>query len=106
MPPSGCGERLYRVRVSSETCIERTTGIEPALSAWEADILPLNYIRIRDQGQAGKPSSILEGGNDLSLVPATTGGDRRIARRGLSIPVCFDLYGSLNRISPWEFVLR
>jgi hypothetical protein len=21
------------------------TGIEPALSAWEADVLPLNYIR-------------------------------------------------------------
>ena len=24
---------------------ERMTGIEPALSAWEADVLPLNYIR-------------------------------------------------------------
>jgi hypothetical protein len=23
------------------------TGIEPALSAWEADVLPLNYIRKR-----------------------------------------------------------
>ena len=23
---------------------ERTTGIEPASSAWEADILPMNYI--------------------------------------------------------------
>jgi hypothetical protein len=30
------------------TCIfalERVTGIEPALSAWEADVLPLNYTR-------------------------------------------------------------
>jgi hypothetical protein len=26
-------------------CLERMTGIEPALSAWEADVLPLNYIR-------------------------------------------------------------
>jgi hypothetical protein len=26
------------------------TGIEPALSAWEADVLPLNYIRMTRQG--------------------------------------------------------
>jgi hypothetical protein len=26
--------------------VERMTGIEPALSAWEADVLPLNYIRL------------------------------------------------------------
>jgi hypothetical protein len=26
---------------------ERMTGIEPAFSAWEADVLPLNYIRRR-----------------------------------------------------------
>ncbi|SER07949.1 Site-specific recombinase XerD [Microlunatus flavus] len=25
--------------------LERTTGIEPAYSAWEADVLPLNYVR-------------------------------------------------------------
>ena len=27
--------------------LERVTGIEPAYSAWEADVLPLNYTRIR-----------------------------------------------------------
>src|SRR4051794_40594430 len=27
--------------------LERVTGIEPALSAWEADVLPLNYTRRR-----------------------------------------------------------
>ena len=27
--------------------MERMTGIEPALSAWEAEVLPLNYIRAR-----------------------------------------------------------
>ena len=27
--------------------VERVTGIEPALSAWEADVLPLNYTRVR-----------------------------------------------------------
>jgi hypothetical protein len=25
---------------------ERVTGIEPAFSAWEADVLPLNYTRV------------------------------------------------------------
>ena len=28
--------------------VERVTGIEPALSAWEADVLPLNYTRKRE----------------------------------------------------------
>ena len=27
--------------------VERTTGIEPASSAWEADILPMNYVRMK-----------------------------------------------------------
>lgn len=26
--------------------MERITGVEPASSAWEADVLPMNYIRI------------------------------------------------------------
>jgi hypothetical protein len=26
--------------------VERVTGIEPALSAWEAEVLPLNYTRV------------------------------------------------------------
>ena len=30
--------------------LERVTGIEPALSAWEADVLPLNYTRGRGTG--------------------------------------------------------
>jgi hypothetical protein len=29
--------------------VERMTGIEPALSAWEAEVLPLNYIRALEQ---------------------------------------------------------
>ncbi len=35
---------------SAVTCgdvVERVTGIEPALSAWEAEVLPLNYTRER-----------------------------------------------------------
>ena len=26
--------------------LERVTGIEPAYSAWKADVLPLNYTRV------------------------------------------------------------
>src|SRR3954447_16097483 len=37
------GESLLAWSLSSE----RVTGIEPALSAWEADVLPLNYTRER-----------------------------------------------------------
>ena len=36
--------------------LERVTGIEPALSAWEADVLPLNYTR----GTASPASSAVE----------------------------------------------
>jgi hypothetical protein len=31
--------------MSRDITVERMTGIEPAYSAWEADVLPLNYIR-------------------------------------------------------------
>ena len=34
--------------VSGVFLLERVTGIEPALKAWEALILPLNYTRKRD----------------------------------------------------------
>ena len=30
--------------------LERVTGIEPAFSAWEADVLPLNYTRVLRRG--------------------------------------------------------
>ena len=52
------GEIAFRVRKASYTDkffrgirsgaspVERITGIEPASSAWEADVLPMNYIRI------------------------------------------------------------
>src|SRR3954469_6383301 len=54
--PSGAnlGAELGRRRV------ERVTGIEPALSAWEADVLPLNYTR-----DGGVESSGCGGGGAL-----------------------------------------
>jgi hypothetical protein len=35
-----CGEPDYNIE------LERVMGIEPTFSAWEADVLPLNYTRI------------------------------------------------------------
>ncbi len=34
--------------------LERVTGIEPAFSAWEADVLPLNYTRKSSNESAAK----------------------------------------------------
>ena len=39
------------------SCVERVTGIEPALSAWEADVLPLNYTRGCADGRAAAARS-------------------------------------------------
>ena len=35
---------------------DRVTGIEPALSAWEAEVLPLNYTRETVPGQCRRPA--------------------------------------------------
>ena len=35
--------------LAARSLVERVTGIEPALSAWEADVLPLNYTRRQRQ---------------------------------------------------------
>jgi hypothetical protein len=48
---------------AARSWMERVTGIEPALSAWEADVLPLNYTRVRGQ--------TVPGGTSLA-VPAQT----------------------------------
>ena len=39
------GRTRYRKRllIIFDVIVEPATGIEPALSAWEADVLPLNY---------------------------------------------------------------
>ena len=42
---------LTRVRV-----VERVTRIELALSAWEADVLPLNYTRVHRSSRCGGPT--------------------------------------------------
>ena len=47
--------------------VERVTGIEPALSAWEADVLPLNYTR-------GRPSLYLFAGPGAHDLPRSALG--------------------------------
>ena len=32
-------------------CVERVTGVEPASSAWKAEVLPLNHTRVRWSGR-------------------------------------------------------
>jgi hypothetical protein len=53
--------------------LERVTGIEPALSAWEADVLPLNYTRGRSVSvhAAGCPKPAPSAGTRgvLEIVP-------------------------------------
>jgi len=49
-PNGRCAPRLTRTFSG-----ERVTGIEPAFSAWEADVLPLNYTRMRTAAYAGRP---------------------------------------------------
>jgi hypothetical protein len=39
---------LEAVEPFSPVRVEPMTGIEPAYSAWEADVLPLNYIGLFD----------------------------------------------------------
>src|SRR5699024_3144284 len=64
--------------------LERVKGIEPALSAWEAEVLPLNYTRVRVRGacalEAGTSGTPRRPGNDDQHTPCRpavrTGGDR------------------------------
>ena len=36
---------VYRVQGERVNGMERTTGVEPASEAWEAAVLPMNYVR-------------------------------------------------------------
>ena len=45
--------------------MERMTGVEPAYSAWEADVLPMNYIRTNLLKHYNILFSFFQGENDL-----------------------------------------
>ena len=46
----GAGPGRRSMALTWAFALERVTGIEPALSAWEADVLPLNYTRAHEYG--------------------------------------------------------
>ena len=47
--------------MSATSVRERATGIEPAFSAWEADVLPLNYAREQGARLASEASAGVAG---------------------------------------------
>ena len=47
---------LENIALAARFSRERVTGIEPALSAWEADVLPLNYTRVHRSTSPGAGS--------------------------------------------------
>src|SRR5438270_4049815 len=53
---------------------ERATGIEPAFSAWEADVLPLNYARQRGD-QCSQAGQAVPFGDFSSLTTTRGSGD-------------------------------
>jgi hypothetical protein len=64
--------------------VERVTRIELALSAWEADVLPLNYTR-----ESGQPSRILAdrpAATCPDMVPDPSSAARRLPLRLLAWP--------------------
>jgi hypothetical protein len=60
---------LSKMLLEQEFYLERMTGIEPALSAWEAEVLPLNYIRASSRKSALEPRH--------PINAAAAGGNRR-----------------------------
>ncbi len=48
-----CSIQLSYRRLFGRGAVERVMGIEPTQSAWKADVLPLNYTRVCQQGDGG-----------------------------------------------------
>ena len=63
--------------------MERETGIEPAPSAWKAEVLPLNYSRAgsTDLGCRCRRTTVIAG-----FLPSAPPGPRRFASRSDSLP--------------------
>ena len=78
-PGPGTGTFAAHTADDRGDLVERVTGIEPALSAWEADVLPLNYTR----GVA--PAS----GGDALIMPQARDAPKPVpARPGHSCTRC------------------
>jgi hypothetical protein len=53
-PPGDRRPSVRNILASLAFMVERVTRIELALSAWEADVLPLNYTRAAGLADAGR----------------------------------------------------
>ena len=74
-------EAAQRCSMSCDITRERATGIEPAFSAWEADVLPLNYARENPANlHAGKTSTA--GGGSALAQSSEEGPDALHQARG------------------------
>ena len=56
--------------------MERVTGIEPALSAWEAEVLPLNYTR--ERGHMDRDVSQYTYSRSIVHTPLGVASDHRV----------------------------
>ena len=69
-------EVLYRLSYEGVIDMERVMGIEPTLSAWKAEVLPLNYTRNNHQylveGEGFEPSKAKP--TDLQSAPFDRSG--------------------------------
>ncbi len=71
-----------------EVCLERVTGIEPAFSAWEADVLPLNYTRAPREREDTK--GLPRGSGDLPAVSCRAPNLRSVILSDQSIRAALD----------------
>ena len=76
-------ESLYP-RIRSDLQMERVTGIEPALSAWEAEVLPLNYTRVAPADVS--PRRVRKSNPDPGHLRKSGCEPGRMSSRALAIP--------------------
>ena len=57
----------------SEVDMERVMGIEPTLSAWEAEVLPLNYTRTSPDSRVSGSAVKLFSGTEICTIQGAFG---------------------------------
>ena len=65
--------------------MERVTGIEPALSAWEAEVLPLNYTRVAPVDM--HPRCVRKSNPDSGHLRKSRSGPGPMPSRALTMPL-------------------
>jgi hypothetical protein len=106
-PNPQCGSGLPVSRDITRNGTERVTGIEPAFSAWEADVLPLNYTRIDDGSPSKSGDRLARGRRSFTLKIGGPMVDHHCMTRSplrLAIAVAMALAGTRWVIdtNPWS----